>query len=90
MKLYYYASLNFFEKVAYNRIYRQFEQGKSFPHFQQQGFQKELGCLTANNLVPSENPGYKLISAKLVLERTSFRIFPPKRKPLWTPTGHWI
>lgn len=37
-----------FEKVVYNRINQQLLQTKDFPHSQQQGFQKELGCLTAS------------------------------------------
>lgn len=37
-----------FEKVIYNRIHNHILQEIDFPHAQQQGFQKELGCLTAS------------------------------------------
>ena len=36
-----------FEKVLYNRIFKHVLK-KDFPNIQQQGFQKELGCLTAS------------------------------------------
>ena len=37
-----------FEKVIYNRITQCVTTTRDFPHAQQQGFQKELGCLTAS------------------------------------------